>query len=141
MNSFDSLVGRSPAYESLLRTAKLIAATDVTVLITGETGTGKELFARACHRASTRADQPFLALNCAALPEGLAQRPGDIDTVWLYGYGFPRQRGGPMFYADMVGLKEIYDVMSKLYDEHGEWLKPAPLLTELAAAGKSFGDL
>ena len=46
-----------------------------------------------------------------------------------------------MFYADTVGLKEIYDVMSALYDRHGEWLKPAPLLAELAAAGKGFGDL
>jgi len=84
---------------------------------------------------------PLINEGAKILAEGLAQRPGDIDTVWLYGYGFPRQRGGPMFYADTVGLKEIYDVMSKLYDEHGEWLKPAPLLAELAAAGKSFGDL
>ena len=75
------------------------------------------------------------------LAEGIAQRPGDIDTVWLYGYGFPRQRGGPMFYADSVGLKQVYDVISALYDEHGEWLKPAPLLKELAEAGKGFGDL
>ena len=84
---------------------------------------------------------PLINEGAKILAEGLAQRPGDIDTVWLYGYGFPRQRGGPMFYADTVGLKEIYDVMSKLYDEHGEWLKPAPLLAELAIAGKGFGDL
>jgi 3-hydroxyacyl-CoA dehydrogenase len=84
---------------------------------------------------------PLINEGAKILAEGLAQRPGDIDTVWLYGYGFPRQRGGPMFYADTVGLKEIYDVMSKLYDEHGEWLKPAPLLAELATAGKGFGDL
>ena len=84
---------------------------------------------------------PLINEGAKILSEGIAQRPGDIDTVWIYGYGFPRQRGGPMFYADTVGLKEIYDVMSKLYDEHGEWLKPAPLLQELAEAGKSFGDL
>lgn len=84
---------------------------------------------------------PLINEGAKILAEGIAQRPGDIDTVWLYGYGFPRQLGGPMFYADTVGLKEIYDVMSKLYDEHGEWLKPAPLLAELAAAGKGFGDL
>jgi len=75
------------------------------------------------------------------LAESIAQRPGDIDTVWLYGYGFPRQRGGPMFYADSVGLKQVYDVISALYDEHGDWLEPAPLLKELAEAGKGFGDL
>ena len=84
---------------------------------------------------------PLINEGANSLAEGIAQRPGDIDTVWIYGYGFPRQRGGPMFYADTVGLKEIYDVMSKLYDEHGEWLKPAPLLAELAAAGKGFADL
>ena len=84
---------------------------------------------------------PLINEGAKILSEGIAQRPGDIDTVWLYGYGFPRQRGGPMFYADSVGLKKIYDVMSKLYDQHGEWLKPAPLLAELAAAGKGFGDL
>jgi len=75
------------------------------------------------------------------LAEGIAQRPGDIDTVWLYGYGFPRQRGGPMFYADSIGLKQVYDAISALYDEHGDWLEPAPLLKELAEAGKGFGDL
>ena len=84
---------------------------------------------------------PLINEGAKILAEGIAQRPGDIDTVWIYGYGFPRQRGGPMFYADTVGLKEIYDVMSKLYDEHGEWLKPAPLLAELAAAGKGFADV
>ena len=84
---------------------------------------------------------PLINEGAKILSEGIAQRPGDIDTVWIYGYGFPRQRGGPMFYADTVGLKEIYDVMSALYDAHGEWLKPAPLLAELAAAGKGFGDL
>ena len=56
------------------------------------------------------------------------QRASDIDVVWLYGYGFPRYRGGPMFYADTVGVKHVYDTMSRLYDEHGEWLEPAPLL-------------
>lgn len=84
---------------------------------------------------------PLINEGAKILSEGIAQRPGDIDTVWIYGYGFPRQRGGPMYYADTVGLKEIYDVMSALYDQHGEWLKPAPLLAELAAAGKGFGDM
>jgi len=84
---------------------------------------------------------PLINEGAKILAEGIAQRPGDIDTVWLYGYGFPRQRGGPMFYADTVGLKQVYDVMSALYDEHGDWLKPAPLLQELAEAGKGFGDL
>ena len=46
-----------------------------------------------------------------------------------------------MFYADTVGVKHVYDTMSRLYDEHGEWLEPAPLLKRLAEDGKGFGDL
>ncbi|MBM42937.1 MAG: 3-hydroxyacyl-CoA dehydrogenase, partial [Acidobacteria bacterium] len=75
------------------------------------------------------------------LEEGLALRASDIDVIWMNGYGFPRYRGGPMFWADLVGVKTIYDVMSRLHDEHGEWLEPAPLLKRLADEGKKFGDL
>ena len=71
----------------------------------------------------------------------LAIRASDVDVVWIYGYGFPVHRGGPMFYADRVGAKTIYEAMSRLYDAHGEMLKPAPLLAELARSGKGFGDL
>jgi 3-hydroxyacyl-CoA dehydrogenase len=74
------------------------------------------------------------------LDEGVARRASDIDVIWLYGYGFPRHRGGPMFYADGLGLATVYDGLSRLYDEHGEWLKPAPLLARLAKQGKGFHD-
>ena len=84
---------------------------------------------------------PLVNEGAKILDEGLAQRPGDIDIVWIYGYGFPRYRGGPMFWADLVGLKTIYDVMSRLHDEHSDWLEPAPLLRRLAEQGKGFGDL
>lgn len=76
------------------------------------------------------------------LGEGIAIRPSDIDLVWIYGYGFPAGKGGPMFYGDQVGVKKIYEVMSRLYDQHGgQLLQPAPLLEELANSGKSFADL
>lgn len=76
------------------------------------------------------------------LGEGIAIRPSDIDLVWIYGYGFPVGKGGPMFHADQIGVKEIYDVMVRQYDTHGgQLLKPAPLLEELAKTGKSFADL
>ena len=75
------------------------------------------------------------------LAEGLALRPGDIDVIWIYGYGFPVHRGGPMFYADRVGVKTVYEAMSRLYDIHGELMKPAPLLEDLAREGKEFKDL
>ena len=73
METFRSLIGRSPNFESLLRSASMIAATDVTVLITGETGTGKEVIANALQQKSTRADEAFIAINCAALPESIAE--------------------------------------------------------------------
>jgi len=73
MNYFNSIIGQSPAFESLLRSAKIVAATDVTILIKGETGTGKEVLATAIQKHSARADKAFITLNCAALPEGLVE--------------------------------------------------------------------
>ncbi len=73
VTTFNSIIGQSPAFESLLRSAQVIAATDVTVLLKGETGTGKEVMANAIQQASPRADKPFITLNCAALPEGLVE--------------------------------------------------------------------
>lgn len=73
MEKFQSLIGQAPNFEALLRSAKMVAATDVTVLIIGETGTGKEMLAQALQRSSPRADRPFITINCAALPESLAE--------------------------------------------------------------------
>ena len=73
------------------------------------------------------------------LEEGIAARPLDIDIVWIYGYGFPVYRGGPMFYADQVGLKTVYEAILKYRDQVGaEYWKPAPLLEKLAREGKGF---
>ncbi len=73
MDRFQSLIGQAPNFEALLRSAKMVAATDVTVLIIGETGTGKEMLAQALQRSSPRANRPFITINCAALPESLAE--------------------------------------------------------------------
>jgi DNA-binding NtrC family response regulator len=73
MNPFSSIIGQSPALESLLRSAGIAAMTDVTILIKGETGTGKEVLANALQKASPRANKPFITLNCAALPETLIE--------------------------------------------------------------------
>nr|WP_136251286.1 3-hydroxyacyl-CoA dehydrogenase NAD-binding domain-containing protein [Ningiella ruwaisensis] len=76
------------------------------------------------------------------LEEGIAQRSGDIDVIWLNGYGFPRYMGGPMFYADMLGLRSVLSTIQSLYDETGkDWWKPSELLIELAQTGKSFSDV
>lgn len=70
---FDRLIGQSPNFEAMLRSARMVAATDVTVLLAGETGTGKEVLANALQLHSPRANKPFVTLNCAALPESLAE--------------------------------------------------------------------
>ena len=73
------------------------------------------------------------------LEEGIAQRASDIDMVYLTGYGFPLHRGGPMFYADTVGLLNVVAAMKKYAKgRHGEFWKPAPLLAKLAKKGKTF---
>ena len=68
-----SILTRSAVFEAVLRSAQLIAQTDASVLITGESGTGKELVARAMHAQSRRQHKPFITVNCAALPESLAE--------------------------------------------------------------------
>lgn len=67
------IITRSPAMENLLKQARQIASSDVSVLIQGESGSGKELLARALHLASDRADRPFVAINCGAIPENLLE--------------------------------------------------------------------
>jgi len=92
-SGFDSIIGESEAMRSLKAKAARVAVVDAPLLITGETGTGKELLAQACHSASARASAPFLELNCAALPESLAESE-------LFGYmagAFSgAQRGGKL---------------------------------------------
>ena len=72
------------------------------------------------------------------LEEGIAQRSSDIDLIYLNGYGFPAWRGGPMFYADSVGLDRVLATIRELHARCGEWWKPAPLLEKLAAEGRTF---
>ena len=108
---FDAILGDSPAIRGLKARAARVAAVDAPLLILGETGTGKELIAHACHRASTRKGKTFLALNCAALPENLAESE-------LFGYApgafTGAQRGGK------PGLLELADQGTVFLDEIGE---------------------
>lgn len=108
---FDALLGESPAIRTLKARAQRVAALDAPLLIQGETGTGKELVARACHAISARHSAPFLALNCAALPENLAESE-------LFGYApgafTGAQRGGK------PGLMELANQGTVFLDEIGE---------------------
>ena len=72
-NQFEEIIGRSKALERVLREIQTVAPTDSTVLISGETGSGKELVARAIHQLSSRGEQAFVKLNCAAIPTGLLE--------------------------------------------------------------------
>ncbi|WP_445937250.1 sigma-54-dependent transcriptional regulator [Pseudomonas sp.] len=108
---FDSLLGDSAPIRNLKTRAQRVATLDAPLLIQGETGTGKELVARACHAISTRRTAPFLALNCAALPENLAESE-------LFGYApgafTGAQRGGK------PGLLELANQGTVFLDEIGE---------------------
>jgi 3-hydroxyacyl-CoA dehydrogenase len=85
----------------------------------------------------------FALINEGAkiLEEGIAQRSSDIDVIYINGYGFPAHQGGPMFYADSVGLDQVYARISEFHSEHGTWWKPAPLLEKLVKEGRKFADL
>jgi 3-hydroxyacyl-CoA dehydrogenase len=74
------------------------------------------------------------------LGEGVAQRPSDVDAVWLFGYGFPRWEGGPMHWADRFGLAALVATLAACAPEAPEFWTPAPLLVELAASGGRFAD-
>ena len=74
------------------------------------------------------------------LEEGYALRAVDIDIIYLNGYGFPAYRGGPMWHADTVGLKKVYQRICEFHQQHGELWAPAPLLKRLAEAGTTFAE-
>jgi 3-hydroxyacyl-CoA dehydrogenase len=84
----------------------------------------------------------YALVNEAAhiLQEGIAQRASDIDIIYLNGYGFPAALGGPMSYADTVGLGKVYDRITEFHRVHGETWQPAPLLKQLARQGKTLAD-
>jgi 3-hydroxyacyl-CoA dehydrogenase len=82
---------------------------------------------------------PMVNEGARILEEGIALRASDIDVVWIYGYGWPAYRGGPMHWADSIGLKTIRDRLAALHDETGrEYWKPAALIERLAAEGGTF---
>ncbi|MCZ4312331.1 propionate catabolism operon regulatory protein PrpR [Comamonadaceae bacterium G21597-S1] len=117
---FTSLIGHSPVFRQSLDTARRFAKTDLTVLISGESGVGKELFAQAIHSAGARAERPFVAVNCAAFPESLLESE-------LFGYedgAFTGSRRG-----GKRGLIEAAHTGTLFLDEIGDM--PLPLQSRL----------
>ena len=104
-----SMLGQSPEFLSVLRSAQIVAATDVTVLVEGESGTGKELLARALHQGSPRREGPFVTINCAALPEQLVEselfghRRGAFTGAIDHQTGRIRAASGGSIFLDEVG--------------------------------------
>jgi 3-hydroxyacyl-CoA dehydrogenase len=84
---------------------------------------------------------PMINEAARILEEGIALRPSDIDIVWINGYGFPPYRGGPMHFADRVGVKKIYDTICEYRDQFGDQWQPAPLLKKLADKDRTFASL
>ncbi|RMF14470.1 MAG: 3-hydroxyacyl-CoA dehydrogenase [Alphaproteobacteria bacterium] len=85
---------------------------------------------------------PLVNEGARILEEGIAMRAGDIDVVWLYGYGFPRWRGGPMYYGDTLGLDHVLARIRHYAEAIGpRFWTPAPLIERLAAEGRGFRDL
>ena len=105
----DDLVGASPGFKQAASLLKRAAHSQVTVLLQGETGVGKELFARALHNVSPRAKQPFVAINCAALPEALLESElfGPAGPAWVEARtarkGLVQQAGGGTLLLDEIG--------------------------------------
>ena len=107
---FEQIIGNSPALESVLEQVEQVAPTDSTVLIQGETGTGKELVARAIHNLSTRCGRPFVKLNCAAIPFDLLESE-------LFGHERGAFTGA---IAQKIGRFELADKGTLFLDEVGD---------------------
>ncbi|HXX19844.1 MAG TPA: sigma-54 dependent transcriptional regulator [Candidatus Acidoferrum sp.] len=107
---FPRIVGEHPAMKEASQMTQRVAATDSTVLLLGESGSGKELFARAIHHLSPRAEQPFVALNCAAIPEGLIENE-------LFGHERGAYTGAG---ARKIGKLELAHRGTLFLDEIGE---------------------
>ncbi len=126
------LYGKDRARAADLEVEAMIAETAAAAGIPRRTITDEEIIERCI----------YVMVNEGAriLEEGIALRANDIDIVFLTGYGFPAYRGGPMWYADTVGLQNVYRRIVEFHRVHGELWEPAPLLKRLAEEGETFAS-
>jgi 3-hydroxyacyl-CoA dehydrogenase len=127
--------GRTPSPDPEVDTILAVLAAEHG--IARRTGIGADEIVERCL-------YPLINEGAKILEEGIAYRPGDIDVVWIAGYGFPALKGGPMHYAGELGLARIHDLLLKYgkahRDAHGYW-KPSALLARLAATHGKFADV
>ncbi|MFI5212242.1 MAG: sigma-54-dependent transcriptional regulator [Ignavibacteria bacterium] len=152
--SFGSIIGKSKKISEAIEYAKKVAPTDTTVLLLGETGTGKELFAQAIHNANKRKNMPFIAINCSAIPK-------DLQESELFGYkkgaftgavndkkGFFEEAGGGTIFLDEVGdmsmetqAKLLRVIENKTYTRVGDPKERALDIRIIAATNKDLETL
>lgn len=154
MSAYKKLIGDSAEFQAVIRSAQIIAATDVTVLIEGETGTGKELMAQAIHQSSHRADKTFITINCAALPDSLAEselfghKKGAFTGAVDNQPGYARQANDGTLFLDEISELSL-PIQAKLlrFIEYGECQSLGDSKTErldvriLAASNKDLSSL
>ena len=123
-----NMIGNAPEFDALLRSIDIAAATDVTVMLQGESGTGKELLARHLHQESVRAEAPFVAINCAALPESLAEselfghRKGAFTGAVNHNQGrIKSAEGGTLFLDEIAEMPLAVQAKLLRFLESGEF--------------------
>ena len=136
MKTSKTIIGKSPAFESLLCSVQIIAPTDVNVLITGETGTGKELIAAAIQQNSRRSDKVFITLNCAALSESLIESElfgcakGAFTDAYTDKQGlFGAADGGTLFLDEINSLPVSAQAKLLRFIELGEYVPVGSVIT------------
>lgn len=125
-------------YEGQHRFADPVAL-DIFAQVARERGIARRDFSDAEIR--DRLFFPVVNEGAKVLEDGTALRAGDIDVIWINGYGFPAYRGGPMFWGELSGLSQVRDLANRLADEFGPRWAPSDLLCDLARTGRSWDDL
>ena len=112
--------------------ARIIKETAAELGIPQQTFTDDEILRRLLFASVNEA--------CKILEEGAALRASDVDVMWLHGFGFPRYRGGLMYWADTIGVREVYNQIASWHQRYGDRWRPSDYLRQLAEAGSPLRE-